>query len=725
MPRVSLATAPAVAFAAALLACSEAAKPVVFAPVPEDTSGIAFVFTPPAGAPAVSSIALAGTFNNWSTSATPMARRSDGSWRVWVPLGDGSFQFKFHINGTWPTDMCYDRTWGDPARQYRMVDTTIACVADGFGGQNAVRRVGAPDTVFVFEHDPAAPAMVSEAGGLLSIRFRASLGRVRGATLRAGATTVAMHRQLAAGARETWRGTLPTSATTYSLDVETDRGPRSYGPFTAPADRFRAVPWVGGGVGYQIFPERFANGDPRNDSLALASAEWSMMDPALRGAPPTLAGAWDAAPTSGHCCHQYYGGDLQGIISKLDHLQSLGVSLIYLNPIFLAGSAHGYDTWDYRQIDPMFGDTTTLRALLVAAQARGIRLMWDFVPNHVGVGHPQFRDAVQRGLASPNWSWFMFKVPPGQVQIGNGNHYAAFWGFGSMPKLDTRVAAVREHLLGAVRQWTTFGLQGIRVDVPNELPNPTEFFREFRQLAKGIAPDTYLVGEIWQRAEGWVQGDQFDALMNYAIGQDVVERFVMGQSTAGAAAQAMAQLYADYPEASTAMQFNVISTHDNSRLLTKMGGGELGGTPSAAALARQRLASAMLYALPGIPVTFQGDECAQLGGTNGGRDEHRFPVQWSRCDAAMLAHYRALGQQRRDVAALRAPAIRLRPPEGPVLSWFRGEPGTGEVLAAFNASAAATTIPLPAGTWTDVGSGATVTTEATVPAVGWRLLRRS
>jgi len=171
------------------------------------------------------------------------------------------------------------------------------------------------------------------------------------------------------------------------------------------------------------------------------------------------------------------------------------------------------------------------------------------------------------------------------------------------------------------------------------------------------------------------------------------------------------------------MQFNLISSHDNARLLTKMGGGALGGTPGAEALARHRLASAMLYALPGTPSTFQGDECAFLG-TGGGREENRYPVQWESCSSEMLAHYRLIARLRREVAALSSPAIRFHRAQGAVLSWFRGEPGTGEALAIFNAGAAAGTIALPAGSWTDAVSGEMVSGSAAVQGIGWRYLRR-
>ncbi|HEX6912906.1 MAG TPA: glycoside hydrolase family 13 protein, partial [Longimicrobium sp.] len=566
-------------------------------------------------------------------------------------------------------------------------------------------------------------AHVSAAGGRLSIRFHADHGQVLSASLLAGGQSVPMHLQLAHGPRDVWRGTLPEGTGRYSLSVRTGEGTRELGPFSVPGDVFRAVPWVGASVGYQVFPERFWNGDPANDSLGVATDAHPFMHASLRGASPVLTAAWNGAPTDEHCCHQYFGGDLQGVIDRLDYLQSLGVTLVYLNPIFSSGSAHGYDTFDFLSVEPSFGDERVLAALRDEARARGIRLMWDFVPNHVGVGHAAFQDAVRNGPSSPHWSWFSFRVPAGDVQVGNGGHYDAWGGFGSLPRLDTRNPAVQAHLMEVVRRWTEFGLDGIRVDVPGEIRNREAFFQAFRQTARSIRPDVYLVGEVWERSPGWVQGDQFDALMNYAIGRDVLQRYANGALTAGAAAQAMARLYAEYPEASAAMQFNVIATHDTDRLLTGLGGGGLGDTPSPDALARQRLASAMLYALPGVPVTFQGDECAFLG-AHGGRDEHRYPVQWQACDAGMQAHYRLLARLRRDVPALTSPVIRMADGPAGVLSWLRGEPGTGEVLALFNAGASPVTVALPAGSWRDAAGGESVAGSAAVAPRGWRYLER-
>lgn len=710
-----------------LAACSGGGGPTQPPPPdpPPPPTGFAFTYAPPAGAPAVNSISIAGSFNGWSTTSHRMARQADGSWLGRVDLPDGSYEYKFHINGAWPADMCDDRTWGDPANGYWIDADARGCVDDGVNGQNAVIGVGTGATApaLEFSHDPLSPAFLSSAGGRLSVRFRAAQRQVQSATLRVNGAGTAMHAQLSYRLQDVWRGTLPEGTTSYSIAVQTAAGTQEFGPYAVPATLFRAVPWVAGSVGYQIFPERFRNGDPTNDRFGVETDAYGFMHPDFRGSPPVYTGAWNGPVTDQHCCHQYFGGDVRGIVERLDYLQSMGVTLIYMNPIFSSGSAHGYDTFDYLTVEPSFGDETVLATLRDEAQARGIRLMWDFVPNHVGVGHAAFRDAVQRGTASPYWGWFTFKVPADQVQIGNGAHYNAWWGYGSLPELNTRNADVLAHLMGVVRKWTEFGFDGIRVDVPGDIDNRTEFFHAFRQTAKGIDPDVYLVGEIWQRSPDWLRGDQFDALMNYAIGQDVVERFVNGTITAASAAGAMGQLYAEYPEASAAMQFNLISSHDTGRLLTKLGGGGLGAVPGADALARQRLASAILYALPGVPVTFQGDECAMLG-AGGGREENRYPVQWQACDAGMSAHYRQLGRLKHEVAALWSPVIRLSGSGGGVLAFLRGEPGAGEVLAVFNAGTSARSLTLPAGSWTDAASGQVLTGTADLGAYGWRYLER-
>lgn len=709
------------ALVAALLSTAFAAcgNGTVDPPVEE---GTAFAYSPPSQAPEVTSVSVRGDFNDWGES--PMERQSDGSWRALIDLEEGTYEYKYFINESWPTDMCDDQTWGRPDHDHWIDPTAAGCVPDGHGGQNAVAIIG-DQPGLLFAHDPNEAVYVSGAGGSLSIRFRARLGAVDSATATADGNAFAMHRQLTFGLQEVWRVALPEGTTRYSFRVATADGAETFGPYTAPADLFSAVEWVGDAIGYQIFPERFWNGDPGNDSATLATDVVNYMHPDTWSIEPVLSETWGGEMADFHCCHQYFGGDIQGILDRMSHLEELGVTLLYLNPIFTSGSAHGYDTYDYMEVAPNFGDSVLLRQFLDAAHARGMRVMWDFVPNHVGVGFWAFQEAVEKGDTSQYWDWFNFKVPHSQVQVGNGNHYEAWWGFGTLPRLETRNPEVVEHLLEATRYWTEFGFDGIRVDVPMEIRNRSEFFPAFREAAKAVDAEVYLIGEVWERDPSWLRGDQFDGLMNYALGEGVVERFARGHMTAAAAAQEMAALYAAYPEAAAAMLFNLISSHDTARLLTKLGGGRLGGTPGAEALARQRLASAMLYALPGVPVTFQGDECAFLGSGDGPREENRYPLQWQECDPAMVDHYRHLAGLRADLPAIASPVLRTHEATGSILSFYRGEPGAGEMLAVFNNGAEPATLPLPEAAWVDAATGETLGDGAAVEPMGWRYLRRN
>ena len=688
--------------------------------------GYDFVYDPPAGAPNVTSVVLRGEFNQWGPpngTDVVLQEQTDGSWVGSVDLDSTTtYQYKFVINGGWVPNMCSDETWGHASAGYMVHLDADGCVDDGLGGMNAVINLS-EEPGLSFSHSASDPAFVSVAGGRLSVRFHARRDMVESARLAIGGDTIDMHLQLEVGLNEVWRASAATTAGSYEILLETTEGAEEFGPYTVPAAPFTSVSWAGDAVAYQIFPERFWNGDPSNDSLTLSTDEYEYNELWTSNG-PTLASSWDAAPNNQHCCHQYYGGDLQGIVDRLYHLEDLGVTVLYLNPIWHSGSAHGYDASDYTMLAPEFGDSTMLRTFLDAAHAAGMRVIWDFVPNHVGLGFWAFQDAVKNGEASPYWNWFQFKVPAGQVEVGHGGHYDSWWGFGSLPRLQTRNPQVSKHLLDAARHWTAFGFDGIRVDVPNEIANRSEFFPAFRQATKAINPEVYLVGEIWERDPSWLKGDQFDALMNYALGSGVIERFAKGGMTGGGAEHELAQIYATYPEASVAMQFNLISSHDTDRLLTKMGGGVLGGTADATALARHRLASAMLYAVPGMPVTFQGDECAFLGSGEGPREENRYPMQWSTCDASMVAHYARLAELKRTVGAISSPVIRAYRSAGPLLSFYRGEPGPGEVLAVFNNAPSTQTLVLPVGSWTDALSGQLVSGSAEIAALGWRFLER-
>jgi glycosidase len=709
--------------ALALAGCGESSQPTGTddpPPPPAPTGNFTFTYTAPSAAPPVNSISVRGSFNGWAGGL--MARASDGAWTRLVDLPDGDTQYKFFINGDWVNDMCYDQVWGHPDQGFVVDPDADACTSDGYEGQNAVITLG--DVPLEFRHNAQDPVHLSVANGRLSVRFRAREGQVESARLVAGTDTVPMHHQLTANLADTWRGTLDRSVSGYEILVTTSDSTAAFGPYTVPAQLFTSVDWVSNAVGYQIFPERFWNGDPSNDTLALGTDEYVFRDPALGGTPPTYTSNWSGGIGDSHCCHQYFGGDLQGILDRLDYLQELGVTTLYLNPIFSAGSAHGYDTFDYLEVASNFGDEALLATLRDQAHARGMKIIWDFVPNHVGIGHPAFQDAVRNGESSPYWDWFEFYVPVDSIQVGNGEHYEAWWGFGSLPELQTRNPDVMAHLLEVAEYWTSFGLDGIRVDVPGEIENRFSFFPAWRQAVKAIDPDVYLVGEIWEKDPSWLRGTQFDALMGYALGEGIVEHFARGERGGPLAARELAALYADYAEASVAMSFNLITSHDNDRLLTKMGGGDINQIAPPQAVARHRLAAAVLYAVPGMPMTFQGDECGFLGSSDSSRHTARYPMQWDDCDMTFHSLYVELGELKRTLPALASGTFRSYPDAGAMLAFYRGEPGPGELLATFNNGSGAAAMTLPGGSWVDAVSGESFTGTVSVPGMGWRYLVR-
>jgi len=677
---------------------------------------VTFVYTPLEDE-TVTSVSLRGSFNNWGE--WPMKEQPDGSWAITVCLEPGTHQYKFFINGRWPRDMATARGGGpvDPEAD--------GYVDDGFGGQNAVRIVKpvlvGPSPMY----DPHDPAYLCIADDRLVLRLRTAPGQVESVRLVTDQGEWPMERQLWWDWGEMWRISLPVfeSLSYYFVGTAIDGS-----EFTIPddpsepfffdgADRFPQLQWVSQGVAYQTFPDRFHNGDPENDVLALETDEFFYNELWTEGGP--VLSSWSDPITPEHCCHQYFGGDLRGVIEKLDYLSELGVTILYLNPIFDSGSAHGYDTHDYLKVSPKFGTEADLRLLLDEAHARGMRVIFDFVPNHTGIGFWAFQDVVQNGPESLYWDWYFVRKWP--FLPGDGNAYEGWWGLGSLPKLNTANPEVKTYLFAVVLHWLDFGFDGLRVDVPNEVINAHGFFSELRGLVKARHPKAYMVGEIWQLDPSWLQGDQFDSLMNYALGRDVLLPYARGNADGEHTLAELSRYFATYGENVAAMGFNLVGSHDTSRVLTDLGGGDFGDPPAPEAIKRLKLLSTLLYALPGAPVIFQGDERGILG-EKGFHDAQRYPIQWDVVNEELLAHYIGLAQMRRAIPALTSSAIRAYAAKEGVLAFLRGE--EDEVLVVANNAPRLASLELPPGNWRLVGGEAIFRGRVVVPPVqAWILAR--
>lgn len=462
--------------------------------------------------------------------------------------------------------------------------------------------------------------------------------------------------------------------------------------------------WVQDAVFYQIFPDRFARSGRVN---GMHLQPW--------GDPPTF--------------HAYMGGDLWGVIDRLDHLQALGVTAIYFCPVFQSASNHRYHTHDYLVVDPMLGGNDALRALVDEAHRRGMKVVLDGVFNHSSRGFFQFNDLLEQGPDSAYRDWFHVEGWPLQpYDDSRPANYAAWWGNRALPKFNTANPAVRDFLWDVAEHWMRFGIDGWRLDVPNEIDDDS-FWQEFRRRVKAVNPDAYIVGEIWGDAHRWLRGDQFDAVMNYhftrpclaffgarTLDHPMNERSGTGHvdaMTAEAFAARMTEVTHLYHPEIVRVQLNLLGSHDTARFLSAVGG-------DATAF---RLASVFQFTYVGAPCIYYGDEIGLPGGPD--PDCRRaFPWNEDAWDHDTLALLRTLTAARHESVALRRGAFQVLHAQGDVLVYARThEAGNAYVL--MNCAGHESNLPVagvPAGSYRDVLTGArhqlTENGALTVPARG-------
>lgn len=334
--------------------------------------------------------------------------------------------------------------------------------------------------------------------------------------------------------------------------------------------------WTKDAVFYQIFPDRFCRS-------AKYKAVGKFVD-------------WDTLPTR----ENMFGGNLVGICEKLEYIASLGVNAIYLCPIFKSNSNHRYHTVDYFEIDPVLGTLKDFDTLVKKAHKLGLRVILDGVFNHCSRGFFQFNSLMELGKNSPYVDWFHVHGWPLHAYSGKPN-YDCWWGYPALPKFNTDNPDVRDYLFSVGEYWMKRGIDGWRLDVPNEIDDDS-FWQEFRRRIKAINPDAYIVGEIWDEPSRWLQGDQFDGVMNYQFRKAVLA-YLFDEKPIDVSEFAK-RLQDAFPEGRFGVPMNLLGSHDTIRLASL----------PCSNLQRVKLALALLFFLPGAPCIYYGEEIGMLGG---------------------------------------------------------------------------------------------------------------
>jgi cyclomaltodextrinase / maltogenic alpha-amylase / neopullulanase len=416
--------------------------------------------------------------------------------------------------------------------------------------------------------------------------------------------------------------------------------------------------WVQDAIFYQIFPDRFANGDTSNDPLNVQ--KW--------GTPPTNWG--------------FQGGDLRGILQHLDYLMDLGVNSLYLNPIFLASPNHRYHTCDYFKIDPRLGTQADFHALVDTLHNNNMRIILDGVFNHCGRGFFAFTDVLENGDKSDFKDWFYIKqFPLDAYGDGDVQNYSGWWNHKALPKLNTGNTKVREYIFSVARYWIEQGADGWRLDVPNEI-NDDGFWAEFRQVVKSANRDAYLTGEIWNVNPRWANDTHFDGLMNYPV-RDALAAVLQGRENTIQFSEQIEALFKAYPRENMYSMYVPLDSHDTERFKTLVGRDNR----------KLKLAFLFQMAFPGAPAIYYGDEIGMEGGKD--PDNRRaFPWRESNWDQGLRQWIRQLISLRKQMPSLRrGEYVRLLAEED-VYSFGRilGEQG---ILVAMNTSGHERKISIP------------------------------
>lgn len=494
---------------------------------------------------------------------------------------------------------------------------------------------------------------------------------------------------------------IPTDARTKSMLAN---APGAAWQITSYKKGFETPKWPLGGVMYQIFPDRFNFSGNKKENIPedrSIHTDWYETP------------EWKPNEHGEITNSDFFMGDLQGITEKLDYLEDLGVTIIYLNPISMAYSNHRYDTADYSTIDPLLGTEEDFKTLCAEAKKHGIRVIDDGVFSHTGSDSIYFNrkgryDSVgaYNSQESPYYKWYNFHQWP--------NSYNSWWGFYTLPEVNELEPSFNEYINGEngiVRKWMKAGNSGWRLDVADELPN--EFLENLRKAVKAENPDGIVIGEVWEDASNkesyggrrkFLLGDQLDSVMNYPFRSAILD-FIKGADGCDMMARIMS-VVEHYPKPVINILMNSLSTHDTERAITVLAGEPLNGRDrqwqsetkltgeqKQRGIKLMKIASGILYTLPGFPCVYYGDEA----GMEGYKDPfNRGCYPWGRENEELLQWHKDLGKMRKNCFALKEGQIDDAGSDGRLMSYVRFDENSA-LFCAFNASDEEMIMEIPPG----------------------------
>jgi glycosidase len=542
------------------------------------------------GALDLKTVTVAGTFNGWNKDKNPMQRSpGSGRWETTIQLAPGTYEYKFVLNGT---DYVLDPNAKSVPDGNGNTNSLLSLIPEAYKLKPGVSNDGII-TEFAIGHLQNLP-LLNYNKGTIEIGLRSRAGDVASTWLFVdGAPARALTKVSSDGLTDNYKIKVPwnrRSKISYTFQIKDGSrswflGPkglsefRNITPFTLDPMTYKPfeVPtWVEGTVFYQIFPDRFFNGDKSND--------------------PHNVAAWDSKPNySAHL-----GGDAAGVKEKLHYLKAIGVNGVYFNPVMMAPAYHRYDPVDFYQIDHSFGTNKEFIDLTHQMEGEGIRVVLDQIFDHVGVTFAPFADVLQFQQESEYKDWFFIKKWP--VKVEPNPNYVGWWGTEWMPKVNLANKGVYNYLMESVDFWMKNAkLSGWRLDVANEVP--AWFWQDFRKRVKGIDQDAWIVGEVWTEAGEWLGGDQWDASMNYPFRNVLMNYIAKGTTTPTEFVQGLQRVHGLYAGQVSRNQLNLISSHDTPRFLSEAGNDRK----------LQAMAAVVQFSWPGAPSIYYGEEIGMEG----------------------------------------------------------------------------------------------------------------